>query len=143
MRKKKSEKGIYNMAKEKLSMTELVNSHKPKNFKFKYIITKPEVNEALLSENYDLTQLDTIGDDDLIEEALRADFTIHDRTAVAKAKEPTVLNDGIILSKSMVTKADKKLLGVGCGEFHKNGIHYVAIKLMYELFDIMELFILV
>lgn len=129
------------MKKEK-SIVELVESHKPKNFKYKYIISDDKVYDELIDNNYDIDSLDTIQNDILVQEALKTEFTEYQRETVARAKEPTVLDNGVILSKKMVTKADKKLLGVYVGFFKYNNISYVAIKLRYEKFEILEIFIL-
>ena len=61
---------------------------------------------------------------------------------VARAKEPTIMDDGVIVSKKMATKTDKKLQNVGIGFFTHEGIRYVCVKLIYERFDIIEIFIL-
>jgi hypothetical protein len=52
------------------------------------------------------------------------------------------LDDWIIISKRLVTKADKKLLSLGVGRFHHDDTEYVSIRLHYEQFDIIEIFIL-
>lgn len=128
--------------KKELSIPELVESHKPKNFKYKYLITDDAIYHALLDANYDIASLDTIDDDMLVQEALKASYKEYPRESVAKAKEPTILDDGIIISKKMATKADKKLLCVLVGFFYYGDYHYMAIKLRYEKFEILELFIL-
>ena len=128
--------------KKQLTMAEIVESHKPKHFKYKYIINDDDVFDELLKCGYDLDSLDTIRNDSLVQKALKANFTEYQRDVVARAKEPTVLNDGVVLSKKMVTKTDKKLLGVCIGFFEYNDIRYIALKLRYERFDILEIFIL-
>lgn len=128
--------------KNKLSISEIVESHKPKNFKYKYIITDDSVYEELEKCGYDIDTLDTIKNDMLVQEALKTNYKEYPRETVAKAKEPTILDDGIILSKKMVTKADKKLFCVKLGFFSYDNINYVAIILKYEKFDILEIFIL-
>jgi hypothetical protein len=129
-------------SKKVLTMAEIVESHKPKNFKYKFIIKDDTVYDELIECNYDLEKLDTIRNDKLVNEALKADFTEYQRETVARAKEPTLLDDGIILSKKMITKADKKLYGIMLGFFDYEEIHYVAIKFKYERFDILEIFVL-
>ena len=100
------------------------------------------IYDQLIEASYDIDSLDTINDDMLIQEALKADYLEYQRDIVAKAKVPTILDNGVIVSKKMVTKADKKLLCVKIGFFDYNNIHYVSIKLCYEKFDIIEIFIL-
>mgnify|MGYP003421943922 FL=1 len=53
-----------------------------------------------------------------------------------------MMDKGVIISKKMVTKADKKLLKIGIGFFNHDDIAYVSIRLVYEQFDIIEIFIL-
>lgn len=128
--------------KKQLTPQELVESHKPKNFKYKYIFNDDQLLSDLMNSGYDMSSLDTICDDKLVEKALQADFIMYEREIVGKAKEPSILNDGVIISKKMVTKADKKLLGVYVGFFEYNSRH-IAIKLHYEKFDIIEIFNLI
>lgn len=129
-------------SKETLTPEKLVESHKPKNFKYKYIFNDEEFLNELLSSGYDMSSLDTIDDDHLVEAALSTNFTMYERTIVGKAKEPSILDDGVVISKKMVTKADKKLLGLYVGFFDYNTKH-IAIKLHYEKFDIIEIFNLI
>ena len=124
-----------------LELSQLVESHRPKNFKHKYIMTD-EILRKLEEENYDLSKLDTIQNDDITKCAIEANYKEYDRTIIGKAKEPTPLEDGIIISKKMVTKSDKKLLSLGVGRFEYNNTEYVSIRMRYELFDIIEIFIL-
>lgn len=132
------------MAKKIESYGELVESHKPKNFKYKYIFHDDEVLKALETEQYDISSLDTIVNDELVNQALQSTvFTTYERETVARAKEPTILENGVIISKRMVTKADKKLKGVHVGPFTYNGTQYIAVKLEYEKFEILEIFILI
>lgn len=126
-------------AKKTLTAEELVETHKPKNFKYKYIFNDDSLIAELMQNNYDMSTLDTICNDDLVEKALSADFTMYERTIIGKAKEPSIIDEGIIISKKMVTKADKKLLGVYVGFFEYQS-KYIAIKLHYERFDIIEIF---
>lgn len=122
------------------TMDEIVNDHKPKNFKFKYIFKDDEFFKELLKSDYDVTELDTICDDKLVDAALQASYQLYDSSIVGKAKEPSFLDNGIIISKKMVTKAGKKLLNLGVAFFTYGGYHYVGIKLIYEKFDIIEIF---
>ena len=124
-----------------LELSQLVESHRPKNFKHKYIMTDENLRK-LEEENYDLSKLDTIQNDDITKCAIEANYKEYDRTIIGKAKEPTPLEDGIIISKKMVTKSDKKLLSLGVGRFEYNNTEYVSIRMRYELFDIIEIFIL-
>lgn len=123
-------------------MSETILTHKPKNFKYKFIIDNDDVYKELIVQNFDMEILDTIKNDMLVQEALKANYTEYQREVVSKAKEPTILENGVILTKKMATKADKKLLGVFVGFFDYNELHYIAIKLKYEKFDILEIFIL-
>ena len=81
--------------------------------------------------------------DDLVNAALEADFKEYEREIVGKAKEPTFLDDGIIISKHLITKADKKLLKVYIGFFTYNDSRHVAVKFEYERFVIIEVFNLI
>lgn len=130
--------------KKELSIVEIIESHKPKNFKYKYLITDNSIYDELIENNYDLDQLDTIQNDELVQEALKADYKEYQSNIIGKAKEPTILDsdNGIIISKKMITKTGKKLLGILIGFFDHNQIHYISIKLRYEKFDILEIFIL-
>lgn len=129
-------------AKKELTPEELVDTHKPKNFKYKYIFTDDKLIADLMTGNYDMSTLDTINDDELVEKALGAEFVMYERTIIGKAKEPSILDNGVIISKKMATKADKKLLGVYVGFFEHTSRH-IVIKLHYERFDIIEIFNLI
>jgi hypothetical protein len=131
------------MAKVELTAEQIVETHKPKNFKFKYLFKDEAFIGELMNSDYDITQLDTICDDDLVNAALEVNYKEYQRTIIGKAKEPTILEDGVIVSKKMATKADKKLLGVYIGFFSYKGSRYVGIKLGYERFEILEIFSLV
>ena len=128
------------MAKQ-VSLSQLIESHRPKYFKHKYIINDENLR-LLEQEGCDLSSLDTIKNDEITKLAVEADYKEYDRTIIGKAKEPSALDDGIIISKKLVTKADKKLLSLGVGRFHHNETEYVSIRLRYEQFDIIEIFIL-
>ncbi len=130
-------------SKKELTPVELVETHKPKNFKFKYIFNDETLLTELMNDpEFDISSLDTINDDELVEAALATNYTMYERSVVGKAKCPTVLDDGIIISKKMITKADKKLLGVYVGFFDYHSRH-VCIKFHYERFDIIEIFNLI
>lgn len=126
------------------SIVDIIETHKPKNFKYKYIITDDSIYDELLENNYDLDQLDTIQNDELVQEALKANYKEYESNIIGKAKEPTIIDgdNGVIISKKMITKTGKKLLGISLGFFDHNQIHYISIKLRYEKFDILEIFIL-
>lgn len=131
------------MAKEKKTISEIVDAHKPKNFKYKFIFTDKSILDELANDNYDFDTLDTINDDDLVDEALKvSEFTTFDRSVVARKNEPKVLDDGVILSKQMVTKVDKKLQCIQLGDFSYKNRKYILIRLVYERFTIIEIFIL-
>lgn len=127
----------------KLTIAELVETHKPKNVKYKYIINDDKVYDELVALDYDLSTLDTIDNNELVAAALSSDFVMtFDRTTVSKATEPTILDNGVILSKNLITKADKKLLSIQTSEFVFNSIKHIALKFNYKYFSILEIFIL-
>jgi hypothetical protein len=130
------------MAKQTQSIDEIVESHKPKNFKYYYQFHDDASLIELEKQGFDLSTLDTIENPDLINQAKQASFKYYDRDVVAHAKEPTILENGVIMTKKMATKTDKKLSQVGVGFFSFQNVSYVAIKLCYEKFDIYEIFIL-
>lgn len=130
------------MAKKNITASELVSSHKPKNYKFRYIIKDESLIKELEQENFNFDELDTINDADLVKEAMNTECEMYERTIIGKAKEPTDMGNGILVSKKMVTKADKKLMHFGIGFFSYNHMNYVVIRLYYERFDIIEIFVL-
>lgn len=130
------------MAKEKDPVTKVVDDHKPKNYKFKYIIKDDALLKELEDSNYDLSSLDTINDTDLTVAAMNSIFKEYPREVVASSKKPTQIEDGVLLFKQMTTKTDKKLQNVCVGFFSHNDLRYVCIKFVYERFDIIEIFIL-
>lgn len=127
---------------ENIKISEVVESHRPKNYKYFYIMHDDATYTDLQNEGYDIANLDTIKNPHLIEAAQKASYKYYEREIVARAKEPTVLEKGVILSKKMATKTDKKLTQVGVGFFEHDDVSYVAVKLCYEKFDILEIFIL-
>lgn len=129
------------MAKKELSVEEIIESHKPKNFKY-VIIPTEEFRKKIDESGYDKSNLDTINNPELIAAATKAEFREHDRDIIKRAKEPTRLDDGIVVSKQHVTKSDKKLLSFGIGKFSYDNRNYVAFRMKYESFDIIEIFIL-
>jgi len=130
------------MAKKIVTPSELVISHKPKNFKYRYIIKDDAFLKALEQEQFNFDELDTIHNDMLVHEALQCEMQLYERTIIGKAKEPTVMENGVIVSKRMVTKADKKLQQFGIGYFDYDNMHYVVMRMYYEKFDIIEIFVL-
>lgn len=130
------------MAAKNISATELINSHKPKYCNYSFQIKDESLYDELEKEEFNLDELDTIQNGDLIKEALNAEFEYHERTVIGKAKEPTILQDGLIISKKLITKADKKLSQIGIGFFTYNDLRYVVYKYEYERFDVIEIFIL-
>ena len=130
------------MAKAKDPVTKVVDDHKPKNFKFKYIIKDDELLKELEDAKYDISSLDTINDTDLTVAALNTSFKEYPREVVASSKKPTQIEDGVLLFKQMTTKTDKKLQNVCVGFFSHNNLRYVCIKFVYVRFDIIEIFIL-
>lgn len=131
------------MAKAKEDISVLVSKSIPRNFKYKFIIKTDEDFDSL-SDNteFDMSKLDTINNDALVRRAIETEHHIYDSTVIGKATKPTLLDNGIILSKKLVTKVGKALDGVGVGFFEFEETHYVSIKLMYERYDIYEIFIL-
>lgn len=128
---------------QQLTSSEIVESHKPKNFKFFYNLRDENLIKELEEQTYDMSSLNTINNDELTQAALASDFTDeYDREVIKQATVPTVLDDGIILSKQMATKADKKLEKVLKSIFIYGQDRYVAIKLQYEKFDIIQIFVL-
>ena len=125
-----------------LNADEIVESHKLKNFKYKFIFKNDDIIKELESLKYDISSTDTINNDDLTQAALNTSYQYYERDIIGKAKEPTMMDKGVIISKKMVTKADKKLLRIGIGFFNHDNIAYVSIILVYEQFDIIEIFIL-
>lgn len=130
------------MAKQEKPFGDIVTSHKPKNFKYYYHFHDDNDFIQLEQSGYDVSTLDTIMNPNLINAAKNANFKYYDREVVAHAKEPTILENGVIMTKKMATKTDKKLSQVGVAFFDYDMLKYVAIKLCYEKFDIYEIFIL-
>lgn len=127
---------------EKKTTSEIINDHKPKRYKFKFIIRDDNLLKELEDANYDMSSLDTINDTDLTVAALNAEFKEYPREVVASSKKPTQIEEGVLLFKQMTTKTDKKLQNVCVGFFSHNNLRYVCIKFVYERFDIIEIFIL-
>ena len=127
---------------EKKTTSEIINDHKPKNYKFKYIIKDDNVLKELEDSNYDMSSLDTINDTDLVLSALASEFKEYPREVVASSKKPTQIEEGVLLFKQLTTKTDKKLQNVCVGFFTHNNLRYVCIKFVYVQFDIIEIFIL-
>ena len=134
------------MAKQ-LSASETILSHLPKkNFKYKVIIKDDDFRKELTESNFDNNLLDTIKNDQLVSAGYNNnDFDSYDRSTVAKAKQPTIIDKdrGIVVSKQLITKTDKKLLKVDIKSFYYEDTPYVMIKFVYEKFDIVEVFLLV
>ena len=127
---------------EKKTLSEIIDDHKPKNYKFKFIIKDESLWKELDDAKYDISSLYTINDTDLTVAALDAPFKEYPREVVAASKKPTQLEDGVLLFKQMTRKTDKKLQNVCVGFFSHNNLRYVCIKFVYERFDIIEIFIL-
>lgn len=127
---------------ENKTISEIIDDHKPKNYKFKFIIKDESLWKELDDAKYDISSLDTINDTDLTVAALDAPFKEYPREVVAASKKPTQLEDGVLLFKQMTRKTDKKLQNVCVGFFSHNNLRYVCIKFVYERFDIIEIFIL-
>jgi hypothetical protein len=127
---------------EKKTSSQIVEEHKPKNYKFKYVITDPTLEKELNEAGFDMSTLDTIRDADLVADALAAPFQSYPREVVAASKKPTQIENGVLLFKKMVTKTDKKIQNVKVGFFPHNNLRYACIKFVYERFEIIEIFIL-
>lgn len=125
-----------------LTGDELIISHLPKNYRY-FVHIKDKTLENELSDDFDWNLIDTIDNPEIIKEAMDAVYTLYERNVVASAKKPTILDNGVILSKKLATKTDKKLINVGVGFFTYDGFRYVSTKLVYERFDIYEVFCLV
>jgi len=125
----------------KKTPVEIINESRPKEFKYKIIITNDEFWNQIKDE-VDIDSLDTIKNDELTQKALEIEYK-HLGNIIGKAKEPTLVEDGIYIFKKMVAKADKKLLDIGLGFFEMNHIQYSAIKFIYESFYILEIFIMI
>jgi hypothetical protein len=128
----------------KKTISEIIDGCKPKNFKFKFIFTDSTVLDELVEANYDMTTLDTINDNELIEASNYLDEEKeYDNEIFGKAKEPTIMDDGIILNRKMVSKVGKVLQKVKLGFFTYNEKRYIKITMVYERFEIIEIFVLV
>ena len=89
---------------EKKTTSEIINDHKPKNYKFKYIIKDDNVLKELEDSNYDMSSLDTINDTDLVLSALASEFKEYPREVVASSKKPTRIEEGVLLCTQLTTK---------------------------------------
>lgn len=129
--------------KKTLTPSEIVDTHRPKRFKYKYYFKDDEFVKQLEEEGFDIMSTDTIKDDAITNMAYNdCEYKYYERDIIKKAKEPSVIEDGIAVSKAMVTKADKKLLNVGIAFFKaETNIEYMVVKLVYEKFDILQLFV--
>lgn len=130
------------MATKNMSLPELIMAHLPKNYKYYLELKNEDDYKILEDEKFDMALLDTINDAELITAAKQKPYKFCERDVVAHAKEPTVLERGVILSKKMATKTDKKLIQVGYAFFEHADVSYVSVLLCYERFDIYEIFIL-
>lgn len=126
----------------KLMGDELIISHIPKHYNYCFKFKDPTL-ESELSPEFDWSLIDTVNNPELINKAVEADYTLYERQSVSSAKKPTILDRGVILCKKLATKTDKKLENVGVGFFTHNGMEYVSTKLIYERFDIYEIFCLI
>lgn len=130
------------ISRDQKSFDQIVEDHKPKNFKYYYHFHNPDDLVELEKAGYDIVSLDTIQNPDLIDAAKSAQYKYYERDIVAHAKEPVMLERGVLVTKKMITKADKKLLQVGVGFFSRDNVDYVSMRFCYERFDIYEIFIL-
>ena len=121
---------------------ELIRSHLPKTYKY-YIDIKDVTLEKELDDAFDWEILDTLKRPELVRLAKDIEYSLYERTTVSSAKKPTVLDKGVVLSKNLATKTDKKLINVGVGFFKYEDMYYVSIKLIYDRFDIYEIFALI
>ena len=120
---------------------------RPKNFKYKFIFTDDEFQEEILKlsspeDNTIQNELDTINSPELIMKALESEFVSYGNN-VKKAKEPTLIDDGVFISKMMVSKTGNALLDVQSSNFSYDNNNYMAIKFVYEKFYILEIFIMI
>jgi hypothetical protein len=134
---------VIHMA-EKKTISQIVDGCKPKNFKFKFIFTDTTALEELHDQGYDISSLDTIDNDELVAASENPDSEKeYDNDIFGKAKEPTIMDDGIILNRKMVSKVGKVLQKVKLGFFTYNEKRYIKITMVYERFNIIEIFALV
>lgn len=132
------------MASKEIDVVKMINDHRPKNFKYKYILKDPDLISELESKGFDMLSLDTIDNTELTQLAIDCvPSQEFGRESVAKAKSPTILDDGVVLSKQLITKTDKKLQTISLGHFDYKGMHHICIRFIYEKFDIIEIFIMV
>lgn len=130
------------MMKEKQLMSDIINAHKPKGIKYEFLIKDEKVLNQLKEEGYDLGELSTINDEELVQAALLADtIDSFDRSIIKKATQPSLVGDGIIISKKLISKADKKLIRIDISKFELRNTQFIGIKFVYEMFDILEIFI--
>ena len=76
-----------------LTGDELIISHLPKNYRY-YVKIKDDTLADELSDDFDWNLLDTIDNSELVHEAMNANYKYYERTVVASAKKPTILEDG-------------------------------------------------
>jgi hypothetical protein len=132
------------MSKKPIDPIQLVESHRPRNFKYFYNFTDESLVQELEKLNYDISSLDLIKDPQLIQVALNAPYTEEfDRTVIGKANQPTVFDDGFVIAKQLITKADKKLQKIVKSIFQHQEVTYVSMKLVYQRFEIIQIFILI
>lgn len=85
------------MAKQKIPLRDLVESHKPKNFKFKYIFKDDTALEELIAEGYDISSLDTISDeydDELVRMAINTDVVeFHVNLLLKLSNQPLLITE--------------------------------------------------
>ena len=74
------------MAKEKQTPTELVLSHKPKNFKYRFVIKDDALLKSLQEEGFDFDELDTIHDDELVHIAYKRNVSYMNEPLLGKQK---------------------------------------------------------
>ena len=125
-----------------LTGDELIRCHLPKNYKY-CIDIKDKTLEDEFPDSFDWSILDTLHKPEVFAIAKEAEYKLYERTTVSSAKKPTELANGVVLSKSLATKTDKKLINVGVGFFKHDNDDYVSIKLIYDRFDIYEIFYLI
>lgn len=124
-----------------------LKTFKPKNFKYKFIFTDEELQEEILrlspvDDSFIEDELDTLKNDALVREAVASEFVSFGNN-VKKAKEPTFIENGVYISKIMVSKTGKALLDVQMSYFVYENNNYVGIKFVYEKFYILEIFIII
>lgn len=135
------------MAKQTKPAREIIETHRPKKIdKYKFIIKDPDFYDELKNDSsFDMETLDMLKMDDVLEVGMLSTNDSFTRDIVSKSDRPTLVDEkrNLYVSKSMITKADKKLQSIETGVFTYHDNSYMIVKFIYEKFDIVELFLTV